>query len=539
MQQLSFESWIQGSPQRMRDPQTNGFIDRMHKAFPVSRQHREVLQRMGSDFTYARRMEDGSWEALIAFNSGIASRLGITGNVAVLYVPYRDLYDNILQRVLHVTFPRQTEEHLRLLCSADNRELEKLTDWTMRSPVRVVSMPRNGSTLNQAETLFSSLLRSISGRNAYEVSNAVTGDDFFGRQQVIHNLTRDLQEGYVSGVFGLRKVGKTSLVKEVMSRFDAVSHGGLKVVTVIEDLENLPDELSSKVPRLCGSLATTLQGEFKRAGMRTHELSRLTGALERGGSIGPIALRDAIQASLSHSSGQDAVVVLALDEVESLVAGGDSSESAPQVVEFLGSLRSLSQELDSFKVMLAGITAAPFRQGMIYGRENPLFSWAKPVYLGPLAPDEAKTMTVRLGRRMAVNWTPEALDELQGVTSGHAFLHRSFAGHVVQAQLDEGLDGGSQAGHSIRANDVKGRVRAWKREASEIVDAMVGALQRYYPAGWGVVEDLREGYSLSDIEEDDPGAVAMLLNLGVLQEVAGDLGVSPWARISTTLRSVG
>jgi hypothetical protein len=532
-----YRVWLRGRPIEMRDPQTLKYIEAMHKAFPESRAHREALQAVGSDFTFARQdASSGVWEAAVGFNEGVSRRLGLTRNVLVAYLPFTQVFDKQLLRVRQTSLPgRAIEDHVALVSSKDPQIADKLADWSARNAMQLLPMPRSDKPVAMANVLCQTMHRSLSGRNAYEVTNAVTGDDFFGRDKIINDLRKDLAEGYVAGVFGLRKVGKTSIVKEVIRRYDALSGEDLPIVTLVEDLEHLPDALQSKMPRLCASLAKSLRIEFKRLSLRTHEMARLTGGLERGRPVTPADLRDAIHATLAHSTNQDAVVVLALDEVESLITPKHGEEDAPEVAEFLGVLRSLSQEHENFKVMLAGITSAPFRQGVIYGRENPLFSWAKPVYIGPLLRQEADTMTIRLGRRMATSWHGAALEELHRVTSGHAFLHRNLAGRVVQAHLDQSPEDHAQA-RQVTANDVLSHSRPWQREASEIVDAMLEALARYYPDGWRALNYLREGHTFEDVDSQEGPAVATLIHLGVLTEASGVLDVSPWARISTLLR---
>lgn len=536
---FGYQGWVSGRAIRMRDPQTVRYIERMHKAFPISREHRAALAAMGSDFTYARFDDrSGVWEATIGLNEGVAKRLGITRNVIVAYLPFSQVYDRQLERVQQTSIPdRATEEHVAFICSKDPLENDKLTDWSIRGAMQLISMPQYGTVEDIANAICDSLIRSLSARNAYDVSNAVIGDDFFGREKVINNLRRDLKDGYVAGVFGLRKVGKTSIVKEVMRKYDAASSRDVRIVTLIEDLERLPSALEQRVPRLCESLAESLRIEFKAQGLRTHEISRFSEDVARGARAEPNRLRDAIHATLAHGTSGDAVMVLGFDEVESLIAASEGPvREAPEVAEFLGVLRSLTQEHQNFKVILAGITSAPFRQDQIYGRENPLFSWAKPAYIGPLEKQEADTMITRLGRRMAVEWHLGALDELFKVTSGHAFLHRNLAAAVVETVLN--VERPSGGGRLVLPGDVTMRVRAWRREASEVVDGMLKALERYYPDGWEAIRHLSDGYSLTDIDDDYPAAVATLLNLGVLVEVKGELGVSPWAKTSTLLRNL-
>jgi hypothetical protein len=526
-----FGRLISGPDQRMKDPDTLAFIHRMEKKFPEAIGHRATLRFLKSDFTFARPTSDGGYEALISFNAGIASSLGITGNVVALYLPTTEIYDTVIRRLQNALFDRAVEEHLFLLFSRDRRQEQKLMDWTLKQNVTVVSLPEPERPEDQAKQLFTNLQRALSARNAYPVTGAVTGDNFFGRGKTILNLSRDLTDGYVTGVFGLRKAGKTSIVKEIIRRYEAASSDQTPTISIFHDLEQLPGDPLAKIPSLCGSLAQRMRSEFKVHGIRTHELSLI---VDTKGHPTPSDLSNALHASLSSPGAQDARIVLGLDEIETLVPPHESEgPQLPEVPEFLGALRSLTQAYPSFKVVIAGITAAPFRRDVLYGRENPLFSWAKPFYVPPLLPDEAELMITSLGRRMAVGWTSGALQELHAVTGGHAFLQRHLAGHVVQVVLDD--DQTPTQAHTIDASAVATNLRPWKRDVAEIVDGMLRALDRYYPEGWEALNLIADGEDIQGVEAMDPSAIALLISLGVLTEDRTGVFVSPWARLSTLL----
>lgn len=122
-----------------------------------------------------------------------------------------------------------------------------------------------------------------------------------------------------------------------------------------------------------------------------------------------------------------------LDEIEYLTpAGVDVAEGPmPRISQFLAALRGVVQESSNFTFLLSGLTSAILESGRLYGRPNPLFSWAKSRYVGPLGKPDADRLATNLGARMGIAIDPGALDSLYQASGGHAYLYRNLASTVV------------------------------------------------------------------------------------------------------------
>ena len=58
MREATHEAWMQSTPQRVRDPLTLQFVERMRKAFQASRGHRKALNELGSLRVVGCRMRE-------------------------------------------------------------------------------------------------------------------------------------------------------------------------------------------------------------------------------------------------------------------------------------------------------------------------------------------------------------------------------------------------------------------------------------------------------------------------------------------------
>ena len=276
--------------------------------------------------------------------------------------------------------------------------------------------------------------------------------DFFGREDILRKLIFELQDRNVCGVFGLRKSGKTSIVKELGIRFQGE---GDQRIFILRDMETLPARSEAIEKALVEDLRSTLLVPFRERGVRTHELANLLDG------AGIAEFRRALQASLADCQRKRIQIVLALDEVESLVGDAMTIQKSvrPIVPEFRG-CRSLVQEYDNFNVILSGITGAIVERGELYGRENPLFSWAKTFYVGAMSSTEIERLTTEIGSRMALKWSTEAHSLMLELSRGNVFLHRTLAAQVVQ-----NLSGTSDT-RAVQARDVIYATAGWKRAVS-------------------------------------------------------------------------
>lgn len=508
--------YLTDNPVIVRDANLERHISRLQTVFPVALLHRRALRLLGSDFIYA--IPDGgladSWIAMLRFGGLIERTFGITREVVVYYSPHKDLQQRTLARfgAAQSQVPRPGTPDLYLLSAPDLRAAEKLDDWTRSEPYVAVAVPQTGDDDQVATMLLDSIIARLTTRDRYDETLPVIGSDFFGRHALIMTLTDELSVGNVCGVFGLRKTGKTSLVKELGRRF--VRSDTLHRVFVLRDLETLSSSIAEQEHSLVDDLRVSLLQELRERKLRTHELVELS---DRA-SIAEF--RRALHAVLGHLRRAGAQLVLALDEIESLIGTAEvvRSDFRPEIPEFLGAMRSLVQENQNFNVMLAGLTGAVLENGQLYGRENPLFSWAKTFYLPPLNRSEADNLTTKLGQRMAVRWDSAALDAVFAHSGGHVFLHRTLASRIV-AKLPR-----DPAARLVGSQAVEAATRSWRRSVAIRVREMIDAAARYYPDECEILSVLVEDMSeAAEFERTYPAAVEHLLQLGLLVEANGSL----------------
>lgn len=228
-----------------------------------------------------------------------------------------------------------------------------------------------------------------------------------------------------------------------------------------------------------------------------------------------VALEDAVR-----RLGDNGIkLVLLLDEIEFLTPSDqvDTEEANfPGVAQVLASLRAVAQSTTNFTFILSGLTNHILENGRLYGRPNPLFSWAKARYFGPFSREEADGLATAIGARMGIEIEHGALSSLYEASGGHAYLYRNLASEVVSTLPMDTYR------RVMRRSDVLHRLIPWQRSVAGNVEEMINHLTRYYPTEGVLLEVLRESPDeFADLAREEDRAVHHLTNLGLIEESAG------------------
>jgi hypothetical protein len=518
-----FADFREGAVKPPRQPKLVAQIQAFLQRFPEAAMHREALQLLGSDWVYAAPDQGNPdcWVIYIRFGTVIERLFDLTREIVCYYSPYADLQIRTFDRLDRVvqSGARTVTPDFRALYSRDPDLQKKLADWS-RGAVTTLPMDLAASdAVEAAAELFLRLTTKLSTRDLYYETLPVTGEDFFGRRLTLLSLLRDIRERRVCGVFGLRKSGKTSIVKEVLDELDTNADPW---ALAFVDLESLPSPPSDPIPELLRKVTAALIDALQPHQLRTHELRQMrsTSTLDD--------FAQAVQASLADADRKSIRVLLALDEIEFLLASDLSDHNRAPVAQFLALLRSAVQEHPSFLTLLSGVTSAIVEEGTLFGRPNPFYSWAKPYFVAPLDPDEASNLVTTLGRRVALTWSDEAVDMLYTATDGHAFYLRALASFVT------GKIPMRQRLFRVEPERVQAALPTWRRATAARVREVFETLEVYYPDERTLLDiALDSPEDLADIALEHPTEIEHLLQLGLLKEdpTSGGLAVGALPRL--------
>jgi len=253
------------------------------------------------------------------------------------------------------------------------------------------------------------------GADPYNVHHPVFDVlNFFGREGLANDLMEQMNTGQPIGLFGLRKIGKSSLMRYMQ--------GLMPCPTARLDLQ-AGIELTGLYERLLHSWGNEAMIRFGTdlglsdanlgTGDPTTEFVKIT------------------QATLDRmaSSKLEAHLAIFLDEIELVMPPPAATQTALEhYLSLTRTLRGLVQEDGRILLMVAGIDPTINRVSR-WGEEqkqNPFFMLLRELYLPPLFELDCIQMIRNIGTQVKLSYSEEAATYIAQMSGGHPYLARQL-----------------------------------------------------------------------------------------------------------------
>jgi tetratricopeptide (TPR) repeat protein len=355
---------------------------------------------------------------------------GLPGKLPLVLLPEPVVMSERLRTALS-TIPRdaRTDKKVLVLTAAEtltseaHNELAALQD---EFTVALVTALEVRDAFEQGDPECRNLIdrafrRAGQSTNPYEYTGVVQEHtEFFGRAAELNDFTALLGQGQLVGLFGIHKIGKSSLLEQVRRKLH-LSHPEITIVSLelnasVKDAGDFYRQVLEKLPGLTDwhSTPTVTAAHFRQTLTKFHQQHA--------------------QARPNHR------LLLQLDEYAYLIpTDGRGQGGIREYDEVLGLLKALHRE-GWLLVLACGRTAALNRQASWGKIENPFVGMLKPHFLNPLPPDENDLLMTALGRRGGLTFTPAALRVVYDETGGHPLFSRMLGTQILRAgrgQADE------------------------------------------------------------------------------------------------------
>lgn len=315
----------------------------------------------------------------------------------------------------------------------------------------------------------------LSRRDLYRYNYPVSGRRFFGRELDLQRLMRDIDDGHNVGVFGLRKVGKTSMLHQLREL-------RTQDITVYLDIQGVPSD-SQDCAYLYWAIARKLREEcetkeeilgsaladisFQLGNQNTPQFQKRT----------PRLFDHDIHAVLNRleQNGTPTRLVLILDEVDRLLPVSDASPGFRGYADFFAYLRGTSQNSRGrFVTIITAANPALCEQAMWERRDNPIFQFYHLMFLPPLTREDCNDMVVKLGRGMGISYSEESLDAVFHAASGHPYITRLLCSQINQLNPSRPLQVTPEIVIRARNEFLRG-------EATPIFNEILERLDTFFP----------------------------------------------------------
>jgi hypothetical protein len=510
------------------------YLRRFEEEFPQGDLVRRLVRSAGVDPIFAAqvppaiRAPAGSWVLHVRLPRTLEDSFGFTREFVIFCTDGRDLQTrNVeqLKRLIAAANPAVTND-FAIIITRDRDAKAKLRDWAVERSEGIVVVavaPDEIAELladkqHAPQAIPHLLEEAFRSRNLYDEREPVQGNRFFGRTEELRELDRLITSGNRHvGIFGLRRIGKTSLLLELIDRLN-------KRPEVEPLFVNL--EISSSAPsaahvawRVGDAVAGLLAARSKA--LSHNGARRALGIPDDWTEVPPGTLMTDLATSLVAvlKSGllRDTRLVVVLDEAEILLP--NPAEPMPDAIHFLRMIRGVSQQTGQLTLVVAGVNASPSESPVIGEEDNPLFGLLSVRYLGPLDSASCAEMIRDVGRRMRMRWDPAATKAVASYVGGHPLLARLAASDVWERHPERPLRPTAEmVNHDLQGFHIRN---------SNIFVQMVQSLRRYYPDELEVLRVIASGDKefARSLLRDDASILNHLVGYGVVDQATLEISV--------------
>lgn len=439
------------------------------------------------DVTWASRKRDSNSEIAVYFlkpEQFIAELLGTDREILFVYAPFPTLQARTIS--LHDAVAAQYSTRLDpvgsilVAPSQDSRRFvhDYLATQPERPPIAALSIDELAglATVNDLRAV---LIGQFFKRDLFALESPLKSDAlFFGRTSVVAELLDRFRAGQSSGLFGLRRIGKTSVLYALGRRTVDGDLGGFTYV----DTSN-PSLHKSRWWDVLQQLvqATATPFALKR-GERSHIRALTIEYEERSAAR---HFKSDIQNLMERMPKKKFLV--ALDEIEHLTF--DISPAAhwgEDALPLWQTLRSAHQDTaGAFCFVVAGVNPHLLEAERIGPFDNPLFSTVRSYYLRPFGRESVREMVRRLARYMGLRCDEALYGVLAQEYGGHPFLVRQACSHLARKVAQ-------RPGELTRALLEHNRVGI-NRGLEKNVRQILNVLAIWYPDEYDMIRELAAG----------------------------------------------
>ncbi len=484
--------------EREKHEQVQRRVDELRKASPEAAACVDVLRKAGLELSHldaidrATRTAEGrrSWLARWKVGDALKQRFELAPEVLMLIAPWKEAQARDVEaaeRALRSDL--KCDRGLVLALSLDDHVEHRLQGAFSETHRTWVALDREAlqSAARPAEWLYSTLTERLGVRDLFGATTPVAGWDFFGREKDLAELRRTLLRGSPVCVFGLGKVGKSSLLKRLRAEWIEEGDGDgtarqarqPRVIAIHVDLQAVGSTERNQtgvMRQLLASMVETL--DEMRIGLSAAGLRRDHRAWEVIADLPSREVRElasnGLKSLVRHVRDDGGAVVVIFDEYERLY-GADRGIEASEGIAVLDLMRGLTQQSSGrFSFVVAGRSREHAQRARIDGEVNPLYNAVVPYPLAGLSRGDLGTLVDRIGTRAGVVFAPDAVDLVCEESGGHPYLARQFC-RIVERPIDVA----QRQPFKASREHVFRRLGEFRREVRWTMDELLYAVKRF------------------------------------------------------------
>lgn len=429
--------------------------------------------------------------------------------IIFLFSPYENFEARTLDAYFHVQSSFEDHRingHFRLLCSLDPNIKLKMQKICIDEPDIPVTIPFTYDELdtkNIRQRVTSAARESYHFRDLFAQRSPLQNDTyFFGRSDILARLRDRISRSENSGVFGLRKSGKTSILLAAQRAAQADGHRftllDCQSPSVTSGAWHDVLRLISVNLRKLAGLSTTVQpvGDFSAATAAESFEKAVNDVYSRGKRLS----------------------IVAFDEIEHLSpnSGAGNWRNGENAKFLWQTIRSVQQRIPGrISFLIAGTNPQITESRQIAGADNPLLEYVHADYLGGLSDRELQSMCQSIGDLMGMDFEIDAIATLYKSLGGHPYLSRQVCSHIHQNL--------SIHNRPARVTNTDVSIALGSFDFAPLLDDVLSSLRERYPDEYTLLQWIALGdeEQVAYFIDQDPQFARHLEGYGIIDVIAG------------------
>ncbi|MEQ1699440.1 MAG: ATP-binding protein [Ilumatobacteraceae bacterium] len=347
---------------------------------------------------------------------GLAATLVTTRELLVLACPFPEVQARTVKVALRELerSAGRLEPGMVIVLHDDPGGDGRLREWGKEQGLTVLPVlaaPR----MPGASEIEAALCSGLYSYDPFDLAGPVrSAHQFYGRAEV-PDLARRLRSGHIQSIFGIRKIGKTSVLHRLLQE-TADFHG---VACAFVDCSD--DSLSAlSAGRLLFSIAGAVDGALNPSGSRYADVLPLET---------DVGIDEAGRILLQRLADASTPLLLAFDEIDYISPSSPVADHwRTDFNTFFRALRRVYQECARrqipFSIVVAGVSSRWFSVDQIEGTENSALALVPESYLPPFTRRQSVEMIKALGRAAGLGLGDKAADLIAETCSDIPFWMR-------------------------------------------------------------------------------------------------------------------
>ena len=420
-----------------------------------------------------------------------------------------DAIDSIYRSVLDKYQALRVERICSVLISKDIEieiKIRKLLTESKESQVIVPISYEELLTNQDSYFLRNKFKSSFYDRDLFDITSPLRKDlYFFGRTNLINKLGDRHFSNENSGVFGLRRSGKTSLIYAVERQMERVAFPSIYIPC---------DDTSFQQRRWNECLYYVLKQLVDKY-KNKNRLKRILSPIESYSEKDAAAMFKKDLLAIYERLGKKPILLI-FDEIERITfntAVLDHWQKGLDFILFWESLKATFNALDRvFSYMIVGTNPACIEAPKIQQYDNPIFESVTVDYLERFDVDQTRDMVEKLGNFLGVTFDDVIYGKLVEDYGGHPFLMRQVCSLMYQANK------GKIPIKVDRAMYLKAKKEFAQDKGIKYISMILAVLTEFYKDEHTMLTYLALGDIdfFNSLAKDSPEDVAHLVGYGII-----------------------